>query len=89
MVNSEIALACSGDLRHTERACQTKRRPGFAARADIGGRTAALWRYFYVRLPRLLWAAVAGVPSGTPVSYVTGLQTPSFAAHPILQWGAV
>nr|WP_315467280.1 hypothetical protein [uncultured Undibacterium sp.] len=30
----------------------------------------------------LLWAAVAGIPSGMPVSFVSGSPTPPFAAHP-------
>ena len=29
-----------------------------------------------------LWAAVAGIPSGMPGSFVSGSPTPPFAAHP-------
>lgn len=35
-----------------------------------------------------LWAAVAGIPSGMPVSFVSGSPTPSFAVHPFGDGGS-
>jgi len=47
-------------------------------------RTGRAKRLFHVRYAFAcpLWAAVAGIPSGMPVTLYTGSPTPPFAAHP-------
>ncbi len=82
-------IAAARYLRHNGRARKTVR-AGFDS-PEIDRRTAAaLARFFYVRMPlRTFYGrALAGVPSGTPVSYRAGLSTPPCARPPRLTAGS-
>lgn len=63
---------------------------GFSSLESHWRTTAALVRLFCVRMPlRVLYGwAMAGVPSGTPGSFVSGLLTPPFACPPRLAAGS-
>lgn len=81
-------LAHSAKLRHTAFACKTKQ-AGFGS-PNVLRRTTATRRYFYVHthLRTFFGRAIAGAPSGAPVSLDAGLPTLLSARPPHLEVGS-
>ncbi len=81
-------LAHLRSLRHTGHVANTNATRGESRNRQR--RTTAARRYFYVRMPTCAFfgRAMAGAPSGAPVSFVTGLSTLPCARPPHLRVGS-